>query len=142
MDVQILPVFYRTSSPFGGRCPKNKKRMRAFGAPCEGVCVYLATPRQFGLRIILSPLGARACVRVCVCVCVCVWVCFAIRHLAAPQTRFGCTMGRMHCDSKPLKSVMSHSLIRSLVCLHRSLTRLLRTARFILLGSLTRRCVR
>ena len=64
--------------------------------------------------------------------------------IAAPLTRFGCTMGRMHCDSEPLKIgmlVMSHSLIRSLVRLHRSLTRLLRTARFILLPSLARCCV-
>ena len=64
--------------------------------------------------------------------------------IAAPLTRFGRTMGRMHCDSEPLKFgtlVMGHSLIRSLVRLHRSLTRLLRTARFILLPSLARCCV-
>ena len=55
--------------------------------------------------------------------------CFSFQSL----TRFGRTMGRMHCDSEPLKIgtlVMSHSLIRSPVRSHRSLTRLLGTACF------------
>ena len=106
---------------------------------CECMCVYLATPRQFGLRLILSLLLSMAFARVCVCG----WVSLSV-IIAAPLTRFGCTMGRMHCDSEPLKIgtlVMSHSLIRSLVRLHRSLTRLLRTARFILLPSLARCCI-
>ena len=72
------------------------------------------------------------CVSVCVCVfmCACVWLSLIF---AAPLTRFGRTMGRMQCDSEPLRIgalVMSHSLIRSLVRSHRALIRLLHTARF------------
>ena len=77
----------------------------------------------------------RLCVhvreRVCACMCVCACVSLSV-VIAAPLTRFGRTMGRMHYDSEPLKFgtlVMSHSLIRSLVC-------------SALLDSLARRCVR
>ena len=107
---------------------------------------------------LLSRFIGRASVRahvfvyVCACACVCMCVrvflseCFSLSLvIAALLTRFGRTMGRMHCDSEPLKIgtlVMSHSLIRSLVRLHRSLTRLLHTARFILLASLARCYVR
>ena len=74
--------------------------------------------------------GVSVCVCVCVClcarVCVCVHACVSLSVIiAAPLTRFGRTMGRMHCDLEPLEMstlVMSHSLIRSLVRSHRSLT--------------------
>ena len=81
------------------------------------VRVYVAIP------LLCSSLISGA--RLCVCVCVCVRACVSLSVvIAAPLTRFGRRMGRMHSDSEPLKIStlsMSHLLIRSLVCSRHSL---------------------
>ena len=60
---------------------------------------------------------------------VCVYACVSLSVvIAAPLTRFGRTMGRM--AMKSMRRVLGHSLVRSLVHSHRTLIRLLRTARF------------
>ena len=100
------------------------------------VCVSLVfaalLTRLFRPRVFVMCMCVCVCVCERVCMCVCVCVCFAIRCHCGSANSFWPHNGQ-NALSEPHKIdtlVMSHSLIRSPVRSHRSLTRSLGTACF------------